>query len=156
MKTSVRTTALATALATMIGVAAATPSIGATSKTRTKPIYIETQTQTYVLPTIGTDDVVMGDYHVGGGAFKVPIWARYVSVSVVDETGMPTAGSIEAEAPYTHNLSTVGSFCGRTTQSYPITGNQIATLWVPLQQGPCADGTLAAGSTGTVSVTFTS
>jgi hypothetical protein len=155
MKTAVRTTALAAALATAIGVAAAPPS-SATTKTRTKPIYTETQTQTYVLPTVGTDDVVMGEYHVGGGAFKAPIWARYVSVSVVDASGLPTAGTIEVEAPYTHDLTTVGSFCGRTTQSYPVTGNQIGMLWIPLHQGPCADGTIAAGSTGTVSVTFTS
>jgi len=151
MTPSIRTAAAAVAIAT-VGTVAAAPSGAATPKKVQK----QTLSQTYVLPTYETNETILGAVHVGGGQFDVPTWARYVSVTVADQTGLPTAGSIWREAPVTDQLSQIGSFCGRTAQSYPITASVANRVWVDLQQGPCADGTLGAGSVGTISVTFTS
>lgn len=148
-----RTTAVAAAVIAFAGVVT-TPSLGSTKPG--KPVVTQTMTEMYVLPTYETTDVVLGTYYIGGGAFTMPGWARYISVSVADQSGLPTAGVMKGEARYTGQLSTIASFCGRTPQSYTVTPYAFKTLWVELRQGPCDDGTLAAGSTGSVTVTFSS
>jgi len=161
-----RTTAVAAAAIALAGVVT-TPSLGNSPKPVGKPVVTQTMTETYVLPTYGSTDVVLGTYYIGGGAFTMPGWARYISVSVTDQSGLPTAGVMKGEArytgqlstiasSYTGQLSTIASFCGRTPQSYTVTPYAFKMLWVELRQGPCDDGTLAAGSTGTVTVTFSS
>jgi len=150
-----RTTAVAAAVIALAGVVT-TPSLGNSPKPVGKPVVTQTMTETYVLPTYGSTDVVLGTYYIGGGAFTMPGWARYISVSVTDQSGLPTAGVMKGEARYTGQLSTIASFCGRTPQSYTVTPYAFKMLWVELRQGPCDDGTLAAGSTGTVTVTFSS
>lgn len=146
--------ALATAIA-VVGIVFAVPS-GATTKPKPKPgvpppPMSESVTQTYYLAA-GERFYLQFDVSVAGDRFAVPSWARYVSVAVSDASSLPTAGEIW----YLSGWSTetyVASFCGRTTQSYPVTPAD--TVWVSLDQGPCGDGTVAAGTTGTVTVTFT-
>lgn len=155
MKTSIRAAALAAALSIgAVAVAAAPPSSGATPKT--VPPRTLTVTQTYVAPTYTDNESVVGVLHIGGGQFAVPTWANYYSIAVTDASGLPTAGYVEQETRNDDRFSIVGDFCGQSSHSFPVDTTVIQAVWVTLDQGPCTDGTLAAGTTGTISVTFTS
>jgi hypothetical protein len=154
MKTRMRRlTAIATAAATVVGLAAATPSMA--RQTSGATLITQTETETYYLPTYETVANVGDVLHVGGGAFDAPSWARYFSVEVTDATGLPTAGYIQLAWYWGWPGPRVADFCGRTTESHPIDTSTYHALWVDLEQGPCDDGTLAGGTTGTISVTFT-
>lgn len=147
--TIMRTTAIATGVGALV---AAVPSGAATKKTFS---YRQTVTQTYVLPIYSANEAILGTVHLGGAQFPVPSWARYISVEVTDATGLPVAGDIEQETRVTDQISSIGTFCGRTAHSYPVDPSAIQEIWVTLNQGPCSDGTLAAGTTGTIALTFT-
>jgi hypothetical protein len=146
MRPTIRTTAAAIAVSTCVGgVVAAAPS-NATSANKT-PTNL-TLSQVYVLPTVETEALPAG---VGSAVFRPPSWARYYSVAVTDASGFPTAGDVQVLP-----TGTGADFCGRTTNPVPIDPTSAAKMWVLLRQGRCTDGTLAAGTTGTISVTFTS
>jgi hypothetical protein len=154
MKTRMRRlTAIAMAATAVVAVAAATPS--AAKQPAGTTLMTQTVTETYYLPVYQAQTNVGDVLHQGGGAFAVPSWARYFSVEVTDATGLPTAGDIELSWYYGYATTRVADLCGRTTESHPVDPSKYGVLWVILQQGPCDDGTLAGGSTGTVSVTFT-
>jgi hypothetical protein len=153
MTTRIRATAAAVAMTSIVaGVSTAAPSFaGGGDNVGQQEV---TTTATYVLPTISPVDVATG---VGLGAFPVSSWARSFSVAVTDASGLPTAGDIKV---VTYNpgsqVEEVAGFCGRTASSYAIDPTQVAKLLVALRQGPCSDGTLAAGTVGLISITFTS
>jgi hypothetical protein len=154
MRTTMRTTAVALAVSSSVFAAAAATSSGAATPKPVPPRTL-TVTQTYVAPTYATNETTLGVVHVGGGQFTVPSWAKYFSVAVADTSGLPTAGFAETLTRGDDRLSAVGDFCGRSSHSFSVDPAVIQAVWVTLNQGPCDDGTLGAGTTGTISVTFT-
>jgi hypothetical protein len=158
MRTSIRTAGAAVVIAATVAASlTATPSSGATPTLSDPPSSL-TLTETYYGAAYDSGGWTLGAY-VAAGTFDVPSWAKYVSsVVVTDASGLPTAGFVETESRVDNSgtVTRIGDFCGRTTQSYPVDPSTIRRVWVTLNQGPCSDGTIAAGTTGTITITFTS
>ena len=141
---TLRTATLAVAL---IAGGTAGDATAATKTTPRRATYIAH----YVLPLYETNQSVLG-FVFGGSRFTPPSWSRYASAVVTDDTGATLPFAIRE-----HDTGGVsrdrGTYCGRTAGSVGI--DPTAALWVYVNQGPCADGTVGGvGTRGTVTVTF--
>ena len=136
-------------VAALAALLAATVTTGA-AYARTAPPRTETRTTSYVLPSYDSNQTVLGTIHIGGGSWVPPAWARYVTVVVHDDAGLSVAFHVD-ETTYSGNLPR-GAYCTKTPGAIAIHPPQ-ETI-VTLYQGPCPDGTLGAGTKGTITVVF--
>ena len=153
MRTRPRIAAKALAVVTaVVAIAAATPSGATTTST---PSMSESMSQPYVAVTgVFSNGTTVGGYVITNARFTVPSWAKYVSVVLQDATNLPARGFVDFRQP-SGNVTFTANFCGRTSQPYPVDPTAVSQIEVAVLQGPCTDSTLAIGTTGTITVTFT-
>lgn len=94
-------------------------------------------------PTIYTDEA----------AFETERYERDVSVVVSDRTGRPVSATVRQDADGDGRWEVEEALCGSTTKPVSIRGG--APVVVKVQPGPCADGTPAVMTSGSIGVTFT-
>lgn len=144
--TTLRATALVTALV-------ATAATGAQAAGKVQPPRRETRTASYILPTpTGLWNLtVLGTVNLGGVHVTAPSWARYVSVSVADETGKTLPFTIKEHGSGWERDR--GAYCDRTPGWVPTTPSSVT--WVTVHQDPCPGGTIDGIATkGTVTLVY--
>lgn len=144
-----RKIALAAAALTLIGSAA--PALAhshASHKTRTA-------TGEYNTVTVDTDDpgAIAAGRFSNGVSFDVRKGEHFVSVSVADQSGMPTRAVVGQDLDGDGKEDVSQEICGASTS--PIALKKGATVLVWVQEGPCEDDTNAVSTVGTITATFT-
>lgn len=91
--------------------------------------------------------------YVDEGVFQTERYERDVSVEILDRTGQPVAATVRQDADEDGTWEVEESFCGATVEPVAITGG--APVVVKVAPGPCADGTPAVMTSGSIRVTFT-
>lgn len=113
-----------------------------------------------------------GQYHVVAGSFNESdpsaegefsnavtfaprAQERFVMVSIEDRSGFPTRALVvqERQSAYGPRYVLKKEICGSTDEPIAIRSQLEVTVLV--QDGPCADGTTALATFGTVTATFT-
>ena len=96
-----------------------------------------------------------GDETVGGAVFRAMCGEVRFEVTLTDQSGLPTRGlvavdpdGLSGDAPQKF----VADVCGATEEPVDITSGAEVTVFV--LEGPCADGTPAAATTGVAAATF--
>ncbi|HYO61770.1 MAG TPA: hypothetical protein VEU29_07715, partial [Actinomycetota bacterium] len=92
---------------------------------------------------------------IGGATLSSSCGHSRVELMLEDATGLPVRAIVMQDRDYLgpEGPELVGQVCGATTNPLGFTpGSQIL---VYVLEGPCADGTPAAATTGTVTATFT-
>lgn len=84
---------------------------------------------------------------------------RFVSVEITDATGLPVAADVvqfsgDQNVSTDSSDATTYSICGASER--PLRIRRFVKVYVFIYAGPCADGTLAAATTGTVTARFES
>ena len=144
--TTLRTAALVTALV-------ASAATGAHAGGKVPPPRRETRTASYLLPAPAGiwNEHILGTVHLGGVYEKAPAWARYVSVSVTDDTGVTLPFNVMER--YNATNRDRGTYCDRTPGWVPITPS--SETWVTVFQDPCPGGNVDAVATkGTVTLVY--
>lgn len=93
-------------------------------------------------PTIYTDEAV----------FETERYERNVSVAITDRTGQPVAAVVRQDAGGDGTWDVEEAICGATERPVAITGG--TPVVVKVHPGPCADGTPAVMTSGSIAVTF--
>lgn len=88
---------------------------------------------------------------IGGAVFKTGTDDRFVSLKIADAAGLPVRAAIYT-GPHGRGQY-VADVCGSTKDSIELPPDS-QQLIVYVLQGPCADGTPAAVTQGTISATF--
>ncbi len=96
--------------------------------------------------------VGFNDDSYGGAVFDPPGTFRRVSVRVADDHAPAAAFVIGQDVDEDGLLDAHEAACAETEAPVEVTPG--APVGVFVQQGPCADGTAAFGTTGRISVTF--
>ncbi|HYP23526.1 MAG TPA: hypothetical protein VEV43_08130 [Actinomycetota bacterium] len=91
--------------------------------------------------------------YVDEGIFETERYERDVSVTVIDRTGQAVAGLVRQDADGDGTWEIEEAFCGATAEPVAIEGG--APVVVKVQPGPCADGTPAVMTSGSIRVAFT-
>jgi hypothetical protein len=91
--------------------------------------------------------------YVDEAAFVTERYERDVSVAITDRTGRAVAAVVRQDADEDGTWELDEAICGATGKPLAITGG--APVTVKVQPGPCADGTPAAMTSGSIAVTFT-
>jgi hypothetical protein len=107
---------------------------------------------------LGAADLVFNPIIIGaqgatlfGATFMPYATERYASITITDDSGLPTRADISMENGPGPGIS-LGTICGKTDALIPVQpGRQIL---VSTSSGACADGTPAVATQGTISVTF--
>ena len=94
-------------------------------------------------PTIYTDEAV----------FETERYEQDVSVAITDRTGQPVAATVRQDGDGDGAWDVEEAICGATAKPIAIRGG--APVSVKVQPGPCADGTPAVMTSGSIGVTFT-
>ena len=100
-----------------------------------------------------SDPSLQGDFS-NAVSFAPRRGERFVEVAIEDRSGMPTRAIVVQEKDTEMGPRRVleKEICGQTKSPIRIRTNLDVT--VAVQDGPCADGTNAAATTGTVKATF--
>lgn len=88
----------------------------------------------------------------GGAIFDPPGTFPRVSVRVADEHSADVAFVVGQDVDANGLLDWQEAYCTETDAPVEVTPDALVGVFV--QQGPCADGTPAFGTTGTIAVTF--
>ncbi len=88
-----------------------------------------------------------------GVTFETRKSERYVSVVIADKSGLPTRAVLSQDVDDDGRADLELELCGATESPVAITKGIDVT--VAAQEGPCADGTTAMATFGTVTATFT-
>lgn len=91
--------------------------------------------------------------YVDEATFETERYERDVSVAVTDRTGQAVAGIVRQDADGDGAWDVEETFCGATAEAVAIEGG--TPVNVKVQPGPCADGTPAVMTSGSIGVTFT-
>lgn len=91
--------------------------------------------------------------YVDEGVFETERYERDVSVEITDRTGQPVAAIVRQDADGDGTWELEEAFCGATAEPVGIAGG--TPVVVKVQPGPCADGTPAVMTSGSIGVTFT-
>ncbi|HEV2756424.1 MAG TPA: hypothetical protein VG318_11690 [Actinomycetota bacterium] len=91
--------------------------------------------------------------YVDEGTFETERYERDVSVEITDRTGRAVAGFVRQDADGDGAWDVDEPICGATEKPIAIRGG--APVVVKVQPGPCADGTPAVMTSGSIGVTFT-
>jgi hypothetical protein len=91
---------------------------------------------------------------IGGATLSSSCGHSRVALSLEDATGLPVRAIVMQDRDYLgpEGSEVVGGVCGETKEPLEITPG--AEILVYVIEGPCADGTPAAATTGTVTATF--
>jgi hypothetical protein len=129
--------------------------LGAAVPALAKSVKQRTATGEYNTLTVDTDDpgsVTAGRFS-NVVSFTPREGERFVSVSIVDKSGLPARAVVGQDLDGDGNEDVSAEICGATTA--PIALKKNATVLVSAQEGPCEDGTNAMATFGTVTATFT-
>ncbi len=107
------------------------------------------QRYNYVEPTAGGVRGGMGNYV----EFDTNEGERFLRVSIVDETGLAVGAEILQDPDGDGDEAVLATFCGATERAVRITGG--VPVGILFQEGPCEDGGLPRGISGTVEGIFT-
>lgn len=91
--------------------------------------------------------------YVDEATFETERYERDVSVTIEDRTGQPVAAVVRQDADGDGTFEVEQALCGATTEPVAIAGG--APVVVKVQPGPCADGTPAVMTSGSIKATFT-
>ncbi|HET7483461.1 MAG TPA: hypothetical protein VFK89_11430, partial [Actinomycetota bacterium] len=92
--------------------------------------------------------------HVTNGVeFTVRKSERFVSVVIEDESGFPARAVVGQDFDGDGLEDTSTEICGATTAPVKVRPGYDVVVWT--QDGPCADGSAAVSTLGTVTATFT-
>lgn len=97
----------------------------------------------------------MGDDEtLGGATLSTTCGHSHVALSLQDASGLPVRAMVMQDRDYMGpaGAEIVGGVCGETKEPLEFTPG--AQILVYVLEGPCADGTPAAATTGTVTATF--
>lgn len=93
------------------------------------------------------------EVYLDEGVFETLPYERSASFEVQDRAGQPVAASVRQDADGDGTWEVDETFCGATEDGVAIKGG--SPVVVKVQPGPCADGTPAVMTSGSIQATFT-
>lgn len=104
---------------------------------------------------VGAKGSVPGEptLYVDEATFETERYESDVSVAITDRTGQPVSATVRQDADGDGTWEVEEALCGATEKPVAIEGG--APIVVKVQPGPCADGTPAVMTSGSIGVTFT-
>lgn len=126
--------------------------VGATGQAKNRRVKVERQDSAGYVGARGSSGSEP-EIYVDEATFETERYERDVSVAVTDRTGQAVAGLVRQDADGDGAWEVDEAFCGATAEAVAIEGG--AAVVVKVQPGPCADGTPAVMTSGSIGVTFT-
>lgn len=127
-------------------------AVAGTGHAKQRRVKVERQDSTGYVGAAGSAGGTPTIY-VDEGTFETERYERDVSVEIIDRTGQPVAATVRQDADGDGTWEVDEAICGATPEPVTITGG--APVVVKVAPGPCADGTPAAMTSGSIRVTFT-
>ncbi len=140
----------------VVGTAAALVVVGAVAGTGNAQAgrqKVQRQESTGYVGGRGTVPGGAPEIYLDEGVFETLAYERHVSVEINDRTGQAVAALVRQDADADGVWEVEEAICGTTDDPVRIAGG--ADVVVKVQPGPCADGTPAVMTSGSIAVTFT-